>query len=63
MSSAAERVSRRVDTGRRDESEDVVGIVLRAIALAAIALSIGVGASLLLESRPAGYLAVPAAKP
>jgi hypothetical protein len=48
---------------QRGDSEDVVGIVLRAVALAAIALSIGVGASLLLEPRPAGYLAVPAAKP
>ena len=52
-----------LDRRRREDLEDVLGIVLRAFALAAIALCIGVAASLLLGSQPAGYLAIPAAKP
>ena len=50
------------DTKRRGESEDIVGIVLRAVALAALALGIGLAASLLVDTRHAGYLGVPAAQ-
>jgi hypothetical protein len=42
--------------------EDIVGIVLRAVALAALALSIGLAASLLVDTRHGGYLGVPAAQ-
>ena len=62
MASAASESPNRRPEARGRDTEDVVGIVLRAIALAAIALGIGVGVSLLLEPRPAGYLGVPAAK-
>ena len=51
------------DATRGGPQEDVLGVVLRACALAALALAIGVGASQLQEARPAGYLSVPAAKP
>lgn len=47
---------------RRGGPDDVVGMVLRAVALAALALGIGVGASLLVDTRQAGYLGTPAAK-
>jgi hypothetical protein len=49
---------------RRDphgDPSDMVGIVLRAVALAALAISIGIGASLLVDSRHTGYLGVTSA--
>jgi hypothetical protein len=53
-----ERNRRAGDAKRRDEAGDMIGIVLRAVALAALAISIGIGASLLVDSRHAGYLGV-----
>jgi hypothetical protein len=56
-----EKNRRASDTTRRRQPDDLVGIVLRAVALAALAISIGIGASLLVDSRHAGYLGVSSA--
>jgi hypothetical protein len=48
------------DEKRRGESDDIVGIILRAVALAALALGIGLAASLLVDTRHGGDLGVPA---
>ena len=52
---------RRSADAKRRGAEDAMGTVLRAVALAALALGIGVGASLLVDTRQPGHPGVPAA--
>ena len=49
------RNRRAADARHRDPGSDTLGIVLRAIALAALALGLGIGASLLVDARHMGH--------
>ena len=49
------RNRRAADARRHEPGNDTLGIVLRAVALAALALGIGIGASLLVDARHMGH--------
>ena len=50
------------DPSNPDRGSGTLGIVLRAVALAALALGLGIGASLLVDARNMGHPAVGSAR-